>query len=103
MIIVNDVDDCSTPEIPKDPDARLEYSWDWSDWLEAGETITTPTVECDDNSVAISPGDVTEALGVVTAWVSGGTVRTSVRVTCRIVTSATRQDDRSLILNIIER
>lgn len=85
----------------KDPDARLDYAWDWTAWLEDGETIESHTV-------TVASGDVTldgetEAAGVVTVWISDGTLGTTSRVTCHIVTSEDREDDRTRIISIRER
>lgn len=85
----------------KDPEARLDYTWDWTAWLETGETITAHTV-------AVTKGDVTldgdtEAAGVVTAWVTGGTAATIAWVTCHITTSDDREDERTLHLSIRDR
>lgn len=80
-----------------DPQARLDYSWDWAAWLAAGETITA-------HSLAPTTGVTVEASavagGVVTAWVTatvGGTI------TCHITTSQGRQDDRTIILQVVDR
>lgn len=85
----------------KDPQARLDYAFDWSDWLEVAETISSYTV-------TVASGDVTkvsdqQASGIVTVWLTGGTAGTQARVTCHITTSANRQDDRSITLDIRER
>lgn len=84
----------------KDPDARLDYAWDWSAWLEDGETITSHTVTVESGDVVID-GTPQEAAGVVTAWLEAGTTRSV--VTCHIVTSEGREDDRSRTITIRER
>jgi hypothetical protein len=45
----------------------------------------------------------TAASGIVTAWISGGTVGTTYRVECLITTSAGRKDERSLWITVQER
>lgn len=84
----------------KDPNARLDYVWDWSAYLEDGETITEHTVTVESGDVEID-GTPQEASGVVTAWLQGGTTRSV--VTCHIVTSEGREDDRSRTITIRER
>lgn len=86
----------------KDPSARLDWAWDWTDWLADGETITDKTVTVTRGDVALdgSPG---EAGGVVTVWITGGTAGTTCWVTCHITTSAGRQDDRTHIISVTER
>jgi hypothetical protein len=92
----------------KDPNARLDYVWDWKSppagqdrgWLEDGETITEHTVTVESGDVEID-GTPQEVDGVVTAWLQGGTTRSV--VTCHIVTSEGREDDRSRTITIRER
>lgn len=84
----------------KDPDAVLDWSFDWSRWLDAGETITLATVAATgsvvvDSTVTASP--------IVTAWVSGGTAGDTDSVTCQITTSDGRTDERTIRLSIRER
>lgn len=84
----------------KDPDAVLDYSIDWTDWLSGGEKITS--------SSWIVPSGITQDSAsatdyVTTIWFSGGTVGVTYRVTNRIVTGAGRTDDRSFNIQIFER
>lgn len=81
--------------IYKDPDATLDYSWDWSDWLTDDETITTASVTVPDG---LTLGVVSQLSGVVTAWISGGTAGTEYEVVCRITTNEARIDDRTILL-----
>ena len=83
----------------KDPDAVLDYEFDWSQWLAVGETIASKTVTVTGVTLDSSPNDDTS----VVAWVSGGTVGTSATVACEITTSAGRTDERSIKLRIAER
>lgn len=85
----------------KDPNARLDYAWDWSAWLDDGETITSHTVTVASGDVTLDGDD--EDAGIVTAWVEGGTVGTTSRLTCHIVTSEAREDDRTRSITIRER
>lgn len=86
----------------KDPDAVLDYSWDWSNWLEAGETIVTASVTAE---TGITKDSETNDTTSVTAWLSGGTAGESYTVTCRITTNSVpaRTDERSIILRVRER
>lgn len=86
--------------IEKDPNATLDYSWDWSDWLGADETIVTASVTVPDG---LTLGVVSQLSGVVTAWISGGTDATEYEVICRITTSESRIDDRSILLRCRQR
>jgi len=84
-----------------DPSAVLDYAWDWSDWLEAGETITARTVTPAAGIVVV--GATTAASGVVTAWLSGGVASNDYDVVCRITTSMARTDERTITLRVVER
>ena len=84
----------------KDPNAQLDWQFNWSDWLEVGETISSASFIVDDGLTTDSTGhDDT----VATIWVSGGTAGNVYRVTNRVVTSADRTDDRSINIRVTER
>lgn len=84
----------------KDPNALLDYQWDWSDWLADGETITSAVIDVPDDLTLDHQDD---AATTVTAWLEGGTDGEGYQVTCSIVTSAGREDDRSIYLRCRER
>jgi hypothetical protein len=90
-----------TARFIKDPNAVLDYQWDWSDWLPTGDTIATADVSLSTGNVVISSESNTTT--TVTAWVAGGTDQTESRLTARVVTAQGRTDDRSIILAIVER
>lgn len=83
----------------KDPDAVLDYQFDWSQWLASGETITSKTVTVAGVTLDSSPNDDT----AVTCWLSGGTAGTTATCSCRITTSAGRTVERSIDVLIRER
>ena len=84
----------------KDPDAVLDFGFDWSDWLADGETISTSewTVEA-----GITKDSDSKTTTVTTIWLSGGSAGTTYNLTNHIVTSGGREDDRSFRVKIIER
>lgn len=84
----------------KDPDAVLDYTFDWSGWLASGETITTATVTAADG-ITLDSDD--EAGGVVTVWLSGGTANTRYAVACLITTDQGRTDERTRYVDVRER
>ena len=86
----------------KDPDAVLDWKFDWSRWLAAGETITSHTVT-PTAGLTVDSSLVTDDDTSVTAWLSGGTAGTRYTVTCHIVTSAGRADDRTIYVYVRER
>lgn len=89
----------SANQFDKDPEARLDYMIDWSDWLDA-DTITestwTPatgiTVDSDSNTTTTT-----------TVWLSGGTLGATYKVVNHITTTAGREDDRTLILRMVNK
>lgn len=88
---------------PKDPDAVLDYTFDWTDWLEDGDTIATFNVALDappDSVLVVNSDDIlTGATGVV-AWLSGGTLGQLYPVRCRITTLHDRTDDRTMLVPV---
>lgn len=75
----------------KDPNAVLDYTFDWSAWL-GDDTISTSTW--------IVPAGITKASSSNTAttttiWLSGGRQTAKYLVTNRIVTANGRTEDRT--------
>lgn len=100
----------------KDPNASLDYFWNWGSWLASGETIVAQQIlltggvtlaagQPDPAIVdgSLGPGGPSVPSGAVLAWLAGGTPGTSAPATCRITTSAGRTDDRSILLRLGER
>ncbi len=82
-----------------DPDAVLDYLFDWSDWLGA-DTIASHTVTA---GTGLTVDSSTATTTAVTVWLSGGSVGQSYAVTCHIVTAAGREDDRTATITVQER
>jgi hypothetical protein len=93
------------PTIDKDPNAVLDYSVDWTDWLATTSPVDTITTHNILLPVGSGLTTVTSSVtgGVVTFWVSGGTVGTTEKVTVRITTAGGRVDDRTVYLKIKDR
>lgn len=87
--------------LTKDPNAILDYVFDWSDWLDENETIDSHQILVERGSVAVDRNDRDGAQ--ITAWISGGENGETARVVCRITTNAGRVDDRSLWLSVEHR
>ena len=84
----------------KDPDAVLDYGVDWSSWLQTAEAISSHTVTVD---TGITKDSDSETDGIVTVWLSGGTVGETYEITVRIITDAGRTDDRTFSVLLVER
>lgn len=84
----------------KDPEAVLDFAVDWTRWLSPAETITSHTITTE---VGITKDSSSEADGVVTIWLSGGTAGQTYTVECLVVTSAGRTDERSFNVAVGDR
>lgn len=84
----------------KDPDAVLDWIFDWNDWLGEFETISTSEFIVDPGITVDSSADTAKT---ATVWLRGGTESQVYRVTCRITSSEGRIDDRSFTLRCTSR
>lgn len=89
----------STYQAVKDPDAVLDYQFDWTAWLD-GDTISS--------SSWVVPAGLTNDADVnttatATVWLSGGTAGSAYDVVNRIVTAGGRTEDRTLRIVCKER
>jgi hypothetical protein len=89
-------------DFTKDPDAVLDWKFDWSDWLADGETLASHSVTAAEG-LTVDSSSLTDTNTSVTAWLSGGTAGKRYAVTCRVVTSASRTDDRTITVYVRER
>lgn len=92
------------PTILKDPNAVLDYTLDWSEWLEPlTDTIASVSVAVSGVTLDHTTNNGTS----VTIWVAGGTVGTRGEARVRITTVGTgarpRTDDRTVYFKIKER
>lgn len=84
----------------KDPDATLDYTFDWTRWLSTGEAIVTHQIIAPSG---VNVGATVADAEMVTAWISGGTNGNNYIVTCRVTTDQGRTDDRSIILQVLDK
>lgn len=101
---------------PLDSDSIIPYSWDWTAWLSA-ETISSQSIVADagigvgdgvtsvtKRGVSYTPADVSEASGVVTAWLyADGVTSGTYEVVCHIATNAGRVDERTITVTVTDR
>lgn len=96
----------------KDPEAVLDYKFDWraltngsgkSDWLASGETITAGYTITAATGITIDSDSRTDTNTSVTVWLSGGTAGETYTLECKIVTSASRTDERTMTIVVQER
>lgn len=96
--------DTTNPAKPKgikDPDAILDYPISFADWLsDISDTYAS-------HEIIVTGGLVvdlaTQSGGIITVWLSGGTLGTTATFTVRITTTGGRTEDRTFYLKIQER
>ena len=86
-------------QFEKDPAAILDYTVDWSKWLDADTIITSQWTVSTGLAQVSSSNDLKSA----TAWLSGGSAGQAYTATNRITTSGGRTDERSIIINVKDR
>jgi hypothetical protein len=100
--------------ILKDPDATLDYSFDWTEYLAAmledgvpaaPDTITTGVCTLvSSNGTTNAQVEQTDVDGnIVTGWVSGGATGETLQLKCTINTTGGRTEIRSVYLKIKAR
>lgn len=91
-------------DVKKDPNADLDYGFDWTAWLGAADTITESTwvVASASGLITHSPSISTNGK-VTTVWLKSGNAGASYATTNHIKTAAGREDERSLRVTIVDR
>lgn len=95
----------------KDPSAVLDYGLDWGLWLQYQETISTSTWDTEiyrNKSTNPTPNNLTidsqsKTNTTTTVWLSDGVDGITYIVTNHVVTSQGREDDRSFLIDVVER
>lgn len=94
------LDQLGRPTITVDPQATLDYVWDWTAWLAA----------LSDNIASINVTPVGCTLvkssfngGLVTAWAGTGVAYMPASLTCQITTASGRIDERTVYLQMRSR
>ena len=83
----------------KDPDAHLNYTIDWSEWL-VTDTISTSTWTV---PTGITKDSDTNSTTTTTIKLSGGTVGEKYEIVNHVVTAAALEDDRTIVITIREK
>jgi hypothetical protein len=83
--------------LEKDPDEKLDYSIDWSDWL-GGDTIASSDWTVERGDVTLS-GKTNSTTGA-TVWVDAGTAGKVNHVVNSIVTAAGREAQAALDITV---
>jgi hypothetical protein len=83
----------------KDPDAVLDYNFDWTPWL-AGDTITSSSWVAESGITVDSDGFTAT---MTTVWLSGGAAGEKYEITNTIGTSNGRSEDRTFRIRVREK
>jgi len=86
--------------IEKDPYAVLDYSLDWTNWMPAGDTITSISVTA---QTGITIDSTTNTDYIATAYISGGTAGTIYNIEFKIVTTNGLRDSRNFRIKVLEK
>jgi hypothetical protein len=94
--------------IPKDPEAQLVYSMDWSEWLSAGQTISSVTYTensriNDTAPLVIESSGISNAGTLTYAEISGGAQGKTYTVTADITTDNGATDRRAFKILVQNR
>jgi hypothetical protein len=85
----------------KDPDSVLDYTFDWTDWLD-GDTINSSTWTIE-SPLTMVPASDSYSDTKTTLYLTGGDAGSDYLVTNRITTAASRTAERSFEIRIRER
>tara|TARA_R100001594_G_scaffold53735_1_gene87318 strand:- start:45605 stop:45874 length:270 start_codon:yes stop_codon:yes gene_type:complete len=82
----------------KDVEATLDYSFDWTEWLQSRDIITSATfsVSSGDGALTILGSEYTRK--IATVLLVGGTVGQEYTITCRITTRNSLVEEESTTL-----
>jgi len=83
-------------EISHAPEAILDYAFNWTEWLQQGETISTSTWVISPTLVLNNQQNVS---GLTSVFVNGGDLNKVYYLTNTITTSTGRSDSRTIVLS----
>ena len=83
----------------KDPEAVLDYAFDWSAWLAEDETVASQDVTATGVTVE---SDSTDGR-IVSVRLSGGVAGRRASVKCEVTTSRGQTDQRTLTVYVVDR
>lgn len=95
-------------EIDKDAEAQLAYTFNWSDWLDAGDSIATVEYSVaarrnDPTPIVIESSGLTDSNTDTYVELSGGQADKTYIVTCKVTTNNGIIDRRQFRVNVVNR
>ena len=85
--------------IDKDPQAVLDYTINWTAWLDS-DTISAVAWSAD-SGITVDSSSFTDTSATV--WLSEGVLGSEYVVTCHVTTAGGREDDRSFKVIIVNK
>lgn len=91
-----------TTTFQKDPGATLDYSVDWSEFLETGENIVASTWTVPAGLTTVTTSYISTK---TTVWLSGGTLGQSYELVNRVTTNnnPARIDERTIVILMVNK
>lgn len=91
-----------TTTFQKDPGATLDYSVDWTEFLETGEAIASSTWTVPTGITEVTTSN-TDTKGTI--WLSGGTLGQTYELVNRITTdnNPARIDERTIVILMVNK
>lgn len=86
----------------KDPQSKLDYYIDWTEWLVSGDAIASSTWTCTDTNIVISSA-TGSTNGTSTVWLSAGIAGEVYDVVNTVITTGTRTDQRTIEFTLFQR
>jgi hypothetical protein len=95
-------------EIDKDVEAQLTYTFNWSDWLDGGDTISTAEYSAaarrnDPTPIQIESSGIADSNTDTYVEISGGQADKTYIVTVKITTANGLIDRRNFKVNVVNR
>lgn len=87
-------DNSSESYTNKDPDDILDYSFDWSEWVESNNDSINSYSFIQDGNLTLTNQLLND--NIISVFVAGGVLNSTSYLTCRIVTNAGRRKDKTL-------
>jgi len=86
----------------KDPQATLDYSFDWAPWLGI-DTIVSSNWAVSNSGLSIVPASESFDDTTTTLFLTGGAVGETYEITNTITTNASRTDERTIQIKVRDR
>ena len=83
----------------KDPNAKLDYTLDWSTYLGGSDTISSAMWTVSSGLTKVSESNTTTTTSV---RISGGTAGNEETATCHIVLASGQEDERTIAISVQE-